>query len=141
MLRILLRSPFELPLQLLVEKNFNIFAENDASFYITNGYFSIKHVATELHTYNTMALQCKLMKFYRSSWNRLATRRDVIMDMKIAKDNSDFSEVTMRITPEKTTFVKISEMCSDDINVVKLRYEETWRNVNVSKYYLYFLIM
>jgi len=134
------RSPFDLPLQLLVEKNFNIFAENDASFYITNGYFSIKHVATELHTYNTMALQCKLMKFYRSSWNRLATRRDVIMDMKIAKDNSDFSEVTMRITPEKTTFVKISEMCSDDINVVKLRYEETWRNVNVSKCYLDLLI-
>ncbi|EDV52588.2 uncharacterized protein LOC6546146 [Drosophila erecta] len=116
--------------KLLIEKNLNIFAENDASYYIKNGYFSIKHIATELHTYNTMALQCKLMKFYRSSWNRLAQRRDIIMDMKIAKDNSDYSEVTMRITPEKTTFVKISEMCSDDVNVVKLRYEDTWRNVN-----------
>ncbi|XP_043650441.1 uncharacterized protein LOC122618235 [Drosophila teissieri] len=116
--------------KLLIEKNLNIFAENDASYYIKNGYFSIKHIATELHTYNTMALQCKLMKFYRSSWNRLAQRRDIVMDMKIAKDNSDYSEVTMRITPEKTTFVKISEMCSDDVNVVKLRYEDTWRNVN-----------
>ncbi|XP_016977517.2 uncharacterized protein LOC108043358 [Drosophila rhopaloa] len=116
--------------KLLVEKNLNIFAQHDACYYITNGYFSIKHVATELHTYNTMAMQCKQMKFYRSSWNRLAQRRDIIMDMKIAKDNSEFSEVTMRITPEKTTFVKITEICSDDINVVKLRYEETWRNVN-----------
>jgi len=46
----------------------------------------------------------------------------------------------MRITPEKTTFVKISEMCSDDVNVVKLRYEDTWRNVNVSIhcYYHYY---
>ncbi|XP_041674207.1 uncharacterized protein LOC108114649 [Drosophila eugracilis] len=116
--------------KLLVARNLNIFAENDAQYYITNGYFSIKHAATEMHAYNTMALQCKLMKFYRSSWNRLALRRDVILDMKIAKDNTDYSEVTMRITPEKTTFVKISELCSDDINVVKLRYEETWRNVN-----------
>ncbi|XP_033159768.1 uncharacterized protein LOC117140785 isoform X1 [Drosophila mauritiana] len=116
--------------KLLIEKNLNIFAENDANYYITNGYFSIKHIALELHTYNTMALQCKLMKFYRSSWNRLAQRRDIIVEMKIAKDNSDYSEVTMRITPEKSTFVKISEMCSDDVNVVKLRYEETWRNVN-----------
>ncbi|XP_070070799.1 uncharacterized protein [Drosophila takahashii] len=123
-------SDFRVLRKLLVEKNLNIFAENDASYYIKNGYFSVKHVATELHTYNTMALQCKLMKFNRSSWNRLATRRDIIMDMKIAKDNTDYTEVTMRITPEKTTFVKVSEMCSDDIKVVKLRYEETWRNVN-----------
>ncbi|KAH8364014.1 hypothetical protein KR084_001584 [Drosophila pseudotakahashii] len=123
-------SDFRVLRKLLVEKNLNIFAENDASYYIKNGYFSVKHVATELHTYNTMALQCKLMKFYRSSWNRLATRRDIIMDMKIAKDSTDYTEVTMRITPEKTTFVKVSEMCSDDIKVVKLRYEETWRNVN-----------
>ncbi|XP_052845819.1 uncharacterized protein LOC128258303 isoform X1 [Drosophila gunungcola] len=116
--------------KLLVERNLNIFAENDACYYITNGYFSIKHMATELHIYNTMAMQCKQMKFYRSSWNRLAQRRDIIMNMKIARDNSDYSEVTMRVTPEKTTFVKIFEMCSDDINVVKLRFEETWRNVN-----------
>ncbi|XP_017048644.1 uncharacterized protein LOC108093194 [Drosophila ficusphila] len=116
--------------KLLVKKNLNIFAENDASYYITNGYFSIKHVATELHTYNTMALQCKLMKFYRSGWNRLANRRTIIMDMKFANDRSDYTEVTMRITPEKTTFVKVFEMCSDNINVVNLRYEETWRNVN-----------
>lgn len=115
-----------------MDKNINIFAENDASFYISNGYFSIKHVATEMHTYNTMALHCKSMKFHRSSWNRLALRRDLIMRMKDAKDTSDYTEVTVRITPEKTTFVKVSELCSDDVQVVKLSYEETWRNVNVS---------
>jgi len=92
----------------------------------------MKHVALEMHTYNIMALHCKLMKFYRSSWNRLADRRDIIMGMKIAKDNSDYSEVTMRITPEKTTFVQISENCSDKVNVIVLNYINTWRNIGVS---------
>ncbi|XP_043070121.2 uncharacterized protein [Drosophila bipectinata] len=116
--------------KLLVDKNLNIFAENDASFYIENGYFSIKHVATEEHTYNVMAFYCKIMKFYRSSWNRLARRRDILINMKIAKDASDLTDVTVRICPENTTFVKVSEQCSDDIDVVKLTYEETWRNIN-----------
>nr|XP_016935061.1 uncharacterized protein LOC108013628 [Drosophila suzukii] len=123
-------SDFRQMRQMFVSKNINIFAENDASFYIENGYFSMKHVALELHTYNIMALHCKLMKFYRSSWNRLASRRDIILGMKIAKDNSDYSEVTMRITPEKTTFVQISENCSDKVNVIVLTYNETWRNIS-----------
>ncbi|KAH8295796.1 hypothetical protein KR018_009165 [Drosophila ironensis] len=112
------------------EKNLNIFAQNDANFYIKNGYFSIKHVATECHIYNIMALNCRSMKFQRSSWNRLAVRRDILMDMKIAKDISDFSEVTVRMTPERTSFVKVSERCSDQIDVIQLEYTETWRNVN-----------
>jgi len=66
------------------------------------------------------------------TWNRLADRRDIIMGMKIAKDNSDYSEVTMRITPEKTTFVQISENCSDKVNVIVLNYINTWRNIGVS---------
>ncbi|KAH8286572.1 hypothetical protein KR054_011879 [Drosophila jambulina] len=116
--------------QTLVDKNFNIFPATDASFYITNDYFCVKHLATEMHTYSTMALHCRSMKFYRSSWNRLADRRNLIMDMKLARDTSEYTEVTMRITPEKTTFVKVSELCSDKMNDVKLHYENTWRNVN-----------
>ncbi|XP_017138908.1 uncharacterized protein LOC108153417 isoform X2 [Drosophila miranda] len=115
--------------KIFLEKNINIFAENDASFYIGKGYFSIKHVAAELHTYDVMALHCKLIKFYRSSWNRLASRRDIIVGMKNAKDPSDYSEVTMRVTPDSAKFVKISELCSDDVNVIRLEYEDTWRNV------------
>ncbi|XP_022222309.2 uncharacterized protein LOC111074001, partial [Drosophila obscura] len=116
--------------KIFVEKNINIFAENDASFYIEKGYFSIKHVAAEQHIYDVMALHCKLMKFYRSSWNRLASRRDIIVGMKNAKDLSDYTEVTVRLTPDSATFVKVSELCSDDINVIRLEYENTWRNVS-----------
>ncbi|KAH8258771.1 hypothetical protein KR038_008610 [Drosophila bunnanda] len=116
--------------QQFIRNNINIFAEHDASFYIENGYFSMKHVATEHHCYNIMGLHCKLMKFYRSSWNRLATRRDIIMNMKIAKDTSDYSEATLRITPEQTTFVQVSEKCSDDVNVILLDYTQTWRNIS-----------
>ncbi|XP_017080122.1 uncharacterized protein LOC108113926 [Drosophila eugracilis] len=123
-------SDFSQMRQIFIKKNINIFAENDASYYIENGYFSIKHVALEMHTYDIMALHCKLMKFYRSSWNRLASRRDIIMGMKIAKDNSDYSEVTMRITPEKTNFVNITENCSDKVNVIELTYTDTWRNIS-----------
>ncbi|KAH8360610.1 hypothetical protein KR200_010102 [Drosophila serrata] len=116
--------------QLFIHNNINVFAENDASYYIENGYFSMKHVATEQHSYNIMGLHCKLMKFYRSSWNRLASRRDIIMNMKIAKDPSDYSEATLRITPEQTTFVQVTEKCSDDVDVILLTYTETWRNIS-----------
>ncbi|XP_033240876.1 uncharacterized protein [Drosophila pseudoobscura] len=116
--------------KIFVEKNINIFAENDACFYIQRDYISIKHVATEYHTYDVMALHCKLMKFYRSSWNRLASRRDIIVGMKNAKDHSDLSTVKLRITPERTTFVEVQELCSDDINVIKLDFQETWRNIS-----------
>ncbi|XP_052845683.1 uncharacterized protein LOC128258214 isoform X1 [Drosophila gunungcola] len=122
-------SDFREMRKLFISKNINIFAENDAHFYIENGYFSMKHVALEHHTYNIMALHCKLMKFYRSSWNRLATRRDIILGMKIAKEASDYSEVTLRITPENTTFVQVSENCSDKVNVIVLSYANTWRNI------------
>ncbi|KAH8327650.1 hypothetical protein KR074_007122, partial [Drosophila pseudoananassae] len=115
--------------KIFLAKNINIFAENDACFYITNGYYSLKHVATEQHTYRMMALHCKSMKFYRSSWNRLANRRDIIMGMKIAKDNSDYSEVVVRIRPEDTTFVTVTENCSDQENVIVLSYQNTWRNI------------
>ncbi|KPU78216.1 uncharacterized protein Dana_GF10194, isoform C [Drosophila ananassae] len=123
-------SDFRVFRKLLIDKNLNIFAANDASYYIDNGYFSIKHVACEEHTYNVMALYCKIMKFYRSSWNRLALRRDILINMKFVKDTSDLSDVTVRICPEGATFVKVTEKCSDDVDVVKLTYEETWRNIS-----------
>ncbi|SPP76894.1 uncharacterized protein LOC117580043 [Drosophila guanche] len=116
--------------KIFVESNINIFAENDASFYIERDYFSIKHVAAEQHIYDVMALHCKLMKFHRSSWNPLATRRDIVLGMKTAKDHSELSEVTVRITPERASFVEVKEICSDDIDVIKLEYEETWRNIS-----------
>ncbi|EDV95823.1 GH15560 [Drosophila grimshawi] len=111
------------------EKNVNIFAENDAGFYIENGYFSVKHVALENHTYDAMSLHCKLMKFYRSSWNRLSSRRNILMCMKNAKDNTDYTEATLRLTPDDVTFVEVSELCSDDLDVIKLDFKLTWRNM------------
>ncbi|EDV39788.2 uncharacterized protein Dana_GF10193 [Drosophila ananassae] len=120
---------FKMLRKIFVAKNINIFAEHDASFYITNGYYSMKHVASEQHTYKMMALHCKSMKFYRSSWNRLANRRDIILGMKLAKDNTDYSEVTVRIQPESTTFVTVTENCSDQENVIVLSYKNTWRNI------------
>ncbi|KAH8395234.1 hypothetical protein KR222_003179 [Zaprionus bogoriensis] len=115
--------------RLFYEKSINIFAAHDASFYIDNGYFSVKHVATEDHTYGAMAMHCKLMKFYRSSWNRLASRRNILLCMKNAKDISDHSDVTIRITPDSATFVEVSELCSDDLDVIKLNFRNTWRNL------------
>lgn len=77
-------------------------------------------------------MHCKFMKFYRSSWNRLASRRNVLLCMKMAKDASDFSEVTLRIQPDSATFVEVSELCSDNLDVIKLDYKNTWRNMSVS---------
>ncbi|EDW79311.1 uncharacterized protein Dwil_GK13457 [Drosophila willistoni] len=122
-------SDFQELRQRFWEKNINIFAEHDASFYIDNGYFTIKHVAIEDHTYDAMALHCKLIKFFRSNWNRLASRRNILLCMKNAKDNTEYSEVTVRITPDNATFVEVSELCSSDLNVFKLDYKPTWRNI------------
>jgi len=111
-----------------LEKNINIFAEHDACYYIENGYFSEKHLSTELHIYDAFAVHCKLMKFYRCDWNRLAPRRDIILCLRNPKD---WNDVTVRVTPDSSTFVEVSEPCTLDLTEVKLAYQLTWRNIGV----------
>ncbi|XP_065362523.1 uncharacterized protein LOC135955995 [Calliphora vicina] len=111
------------------EKYLNIFADKDACFYIENGYFSEKHLSTELHIYNCMAVNCTQMKFSFSPWNRLAQRRDIILNILQYQDSDDNTE-EVRITPEEAYFVETSELCSDNIDTIKLHYNLTWRNIN-----------
>lgn len=112
-----------------------MFAELDACFYIDQGYFSQKHLAAELHIYDTMTVHCKLMKFKRSDWNRLATDRDILLCLRNMKEALDSVEVTVRVTPEASTFVEVSELCSDDLDTIKLHYQPTWRNIGVCNFY------
>lgn len=112
-----------------LEKNINIFAEHDARYYIENGYFSEKHLSTELHIYDAFAIHCKLIKFYRCDWNRLAPRRDIILCLRNPKDVNDGADVTVRVTPDCSTFVEVSEPCSLDLDDIKLDYQLTWRNI------------
>jgi len=111
--------------------NLNVFAELDACFYIDQGYFSQKHLAAELHIYDAIAVHIKLMKFSRSQWNRLATDRDLLLCLKNTKDVHDGAEVTVRVTPEISTFVEVSELCTEDLSAIKLNYKNTWRNIGV----------
>uniref|UniRef100_A0A1A9W5X3 CASC1 C-terminal domain-containing protein n=1 Tax=Glossina brevipalpis TaxID=37001 RepID=A0A1A9W5X3_9MUSC len=113
------------------EKNLNIFPDNDACFYVENGYFSEKHLAMELHTYKCMAIHCSQMKFSHCQWNRLAKRRDIILQFVQYKDNPD-NTVVVHVTPEETTFVEVREMCTEDVNEVNLSYTPTWRNIDIS---------
>ncbi|XP_016934966.2 uncharacterized protein [Drosophila suzukii] len=113
----------------LQDMNLNVFAELDACFYIDQGYFSQKHLAAELHIYDAIAVHIKLMKFSRSQWNRLATDRDLLLCLKNTKDVHDGAEVTVRVTPEISTFVEVSELCTEDLSAIKLNYKNTWRNI------------
>ncbi|XP_043650443.1 uncharacterized protein LOC122618236 isoform X2 [Drosophila teissieri] len=113
----------------LQDMNLNVFAELDACFYIDQGYFSQKHLAAELHIYDAIAVHIKLMKFSRSQWNRLARDRDIVLCLRNTRDVHDGSEVTVRVTPEVSTFVEVSELCSDDSKVIKLHFKSTWRNI------------
>ncbi|XP_016999292.3 uncharacterized protein [Drosophila takahashii] len=113
----------------LQDMNLNVFAELDACFYIDQGYFSQKHLAAELHIYDAIAVHVKLMKFCRSQWNRLATDRDMVLCLRNTKDVQDGSEVTVRVTPEVSTFVEVSELCTEDLNSIKLNFKNTWRNI------------
>ncbi|XP_073820153.1 uncharacterized protein isoform X2 [Musca autumnalis] len=110
------------------ENYLNIFAEHDACYYIENGYFSEKHLATEMHTYCCMAIHSTQMKFHFSQWNRLSKRRDIILKFLQYKDLAE-NMVEVRITPEGAFFVEITELCSDDLDVIKLQYTNTWRNI------------
>uniref|UniRef100_A0A1I8MVP7 CASC1 C-terminal domain-containing protein n=1 Tax=Musca domestica TaxID=7370 RepID=A0A1I8MVP7_MUSDO len=110
------------------ENYLNIFAEHDACYYIENGYFSEKHLATEMHSYCCMAIHSTQMKFQFSQWNRLAKRRDIILKFEQYKDLPE-NMVEVRITPEEAFFVEITELCSDDLDVIKLQYSNTWRNI------------
>uniref|UniRef100_A0A1B0GEQ4 CASC1 C-terminal domain-containing protein n=1 Tax=Glossina morsitans morsitans TaxID=37546 RepID=A0A1B0GEQ4_GLOMM len=110
------------------EKNINVFPENDASFYIEEGYYSEKHLATEMHTYCCMALHSCRMKFSSSTWNRLAKRRDIILQFVQCEENPS-ATVQVHITPEETRFVEVTEIC-DESDEVKLAFTATWRNIN-----------
>ncbi|ALC44488.1 CG12983, partial [Drosophila busckii] len=113
------------------ERNINIFAEHDACFYIHNGYFCEKHLATELHVYDAIAVHCKLIKFYRCDWNRLATRRNLLLGLRNPKDINDAAAVTVRVTPDASTFVEVTELCSDNLDIFNLHYQLTWRNIGI----------
>uniref|UniRef100_A0A1A9WBK4 CASC1 C-terminal domain-containing protein n=1 Tax=Glossina brevipalpis TaxID=37001 RepID=A0A1A9WBK4_9MUSC len=114
--------------KILKEKNLNIFPDSDASFYIENGYYSEKHLATETHTYCCMALHSCFIKFSSSIWNRLAKRRDIILKFLQYEENPS-AVVQVHITPEETRFVEVTEICTKG-DEVKLAYTPTWRNIN-----------
>uniref|UniRef100_A0A1B0B2T0 Uncharacterized protein n=1 Tax=Glossina palpalis gambiensis TaxID=67801 RepID=A0A1B0B2T0_9MUSC len=119
--------------KLFEEKNLNIFANDDASFYIDNGYHSMKHLATENHTYYCMALHSTQMKFNFSQWNRLAERRDIILQFDEYERPSD-NNFEVRVTPEGVTFVEITEKCLLTLEVNNtLIYNQTWRNFEVGQ--------
>lgn len=103
--------------------------------YFTVGYFSEKHLATELHTYNCMASHCNHMNFTSSQWNRLASRRDIVMHFLDTADTED-NRVLVRITPDESSFVEITELCSDSEDIINLQFTPTWRNVTVKHHYL-----
>ncbi|XP_017081208.2 uncharacterized protein LOC108114647 isoform X2 [Drosophila eugracilis] len=113
----------------LQDRNLNVFAEQDACFYIDQGYFSQKHLAAEYHIYDVMTVHAKLIKFSHNQWNRLAAERDIVLCLRNIKDVHEASEVTVRVTPESSTFVEISEYCTDDLKTIKLNYKKTWRNI------------
>lgn len=95
------------------------------------GYFSEKHLACELHTYSCIALHCLMLKFSRSDWNRLANRRDIVLNFGHCRDPQE-NMMQVHITPENATFVDIKELCSDNLDVFLLDYTLTWRNIDVS---------
>ncbi|KAH8258630.1 hypothetical protein KR038_002654 [Drosophila bunnanda] len=115
--------------QLFQDNNLNVFAEADASFYINQGYFCQKHLAAELHIYDAMTMHCKLLKFNHSDWNRLATDRDMVLCLRAYKDSLEIGDITVRVTPEAATFVEVSELCSDTLDIFNLHYQPTWRNM------------
>uniref|UniRef100_A0A1A9WZK0 CASC1 C-terminal domain-containing protein n=1 Tax=Glossina brevipalpis TaxID=37001 RepID=A0A1A9WZK0_9MUSC len=117
------------------EENYlNIFADRDACFYIENGYFCVKHLATEMHTYCCIVLNSIDMEFRSSEWNRFAQRRDIILLFNNYKQPTE-SNFQLLITPEEgVTFVDVDEECSNNIAITKLRYKPTWRNIDVSKF-------
>ncbi|KAH8286571.1 hypothetical protein KR054_011880 [Drosophila jambulina] len=115
--------------KLLQNNNLNVFPRLDANFYVDQGYFSPKHLAAELHTYDAMTVHCKLLKFKHSDWNRLATDRDIVLCLRSSRDVIDNVDVTVRVTPEAATFVEVSELCSENLDILNLHYQSTWRNM------------
>lgn len=121
--------------KMLRDNNFNIFAEPDASFYIENSQYSAKHLPTEMHSYGVrMTLHCTAFKFDRSKWNRLAPRRDIVLQFNQYEKFSTNNSSSVLIKPDGVTFVEIFEECSNALYKVKLNYKPTWRNVSVNIY-------
>uniref|UniRef100_A0A1B0BRY9 CASC1 C-terminal domain-containing protein n=1 Tax=Glossina palpalis gambiensis TaxID=67801 RepID=A0A1B0BRY9_9MUSC len=116
--------------KMLRDNNLNIFAEPDASFYIENSYYSVKHLPTEIHTYYCMALHCTTFKFDRCQWNHLAPRRNIVLQFNQYKDFST-NNFRVLIKPEGAKFVEIFEQSSNALYKIKLNYKPTWRNIRL----------
>lgn len=63
----------------------------------------------------------------------MARRRDITLKLLQYKD-PDENTVEVLITPEESCFVEISELCSDNVDTIKLGYTLTWRNIDVRRY-------
>lgn len=83
-----------------------------------------------MHTYCCMAVHSTQMRFNFSEWNRLAKRRDILLHFQQYKDLAA-NLVQVRLTPGEAYFVEVQELCSEDLNVIKLDYNLTWRNIEV----------
>ncbi|XP_055855390.1 uncharacterized protein LOC129918712 [Episyrphus balteatus] len=104
----------------------NIFSEPDTVWYV-NGNFSEKHLAAELHTYDSISLNVSNIKFHSSDWNKLSKRRTMVLKLGELKE-LDQDLCLIQITPEGVMFVEINEV-KTDMGVTELEYVSTWRNL------------
>lgn len=98
--------------------NMNIFPDVDTFAYVQRAdrpelRLSYKHEPMANHTYAAMGYFCQTHHFQRSVWNRLAGRREAIVQVRqIVENRAAEPFAAVRVTPADAYGVRVEEVCT-----------------------------
>lgn len=104
--------------------NMNIFPDVDTFWYVyaadrDEALISYKHEPMANHVYASLGYFCQTHQFQRSVWNRLAGRREAIMNVRqVVENRAPEPMAEVRVTPVDAYFVRTEEMCTALTEVV-----------------------
>uniref|UniRef100_A0A182PRT0 IC97/Casc1 N-terminal domain-containing protein n=1 Tax=Anopheles epiroticus TaxID=199890 RepID=A0A182PRT0_9DIPT len=105
--------------------NVHLFPQVDTCFYVSalERAASPKHPAMESHNLRCLAVFCLTHNFQRNLWNRYADRRRaLVLSRELIEGRNEPELGTIMITPLKSQFVEVEELCSDTLEEILLAY-------------------
>uniref|UniRef100_A0A182JYA7 IC97/Casc1 N-terminal domain-containing protein n=1 Tax=Anopheles christyi TaxID=43041 RepID=A0A182JYA7_9DIPT len=109
----------------LQRMNVHLFPQVDTCFYVTGmePSASPKHPSMERHNLRCLGVFCLTHNFQSCLWNRYANRRTaLVLSRELIEGREEPEYETVMITPLKSQFVEVEELCSDSLEEILLAY-------------------
>nr|XP_049462259.1 uncharacterized protein LOC120952727 [Anopheles coluzzii] len=109
----------------LQRMNVHLFPQVDTCFYVpgVERAASPKHPSMESHNLRCLGVFCLTHNFQSCLWNRYANRRTaLVLGRELIEGRNEPEFGTVMITPLKSQFVEVEELCSDALEQILLAY-------------------